>query len=136
MTVVAVISLQADRWFAGAALASIGALGIWSFGTFPLGFVVSDAGITLRRPIGSRTIEWREITRISRMPGPFRITEDSDGRRGVSRQGGTLMLVVGRRRVSIGSVRESMELRSELVAVARRHGVEVMPTVFGTEWPS
>lgn len=46
------------------------------------------------------------------------------------------MLVVGRRRVSIGSVRESMELRSELVAVARRHGVEVMPTVFGTEWPS
>jgi hypothetical protein len=134
--VMAVVSTQAENLMASIVFGSLFVLGAWSLATFPLGFAVTDLGITLKRPIGTRTIVWREITRISRMPGPFRVRDSSGGRRGVSRQGGTLMLAVGRRRVSISSVRESTDLRNELITAARRHGVEVMPTVFDGEWPS
>jgi len=136
MTAVAVLSIQSGNVAFSLLCGVFTVLGVWSFGTFPLGFCVVEKGIQVERPIGARTIEWREITRISRMPGPFRWSEAPSGRRGVTRQAGTLMLVVGRRRISISSVKEPSELRDELIAEARQQGVEVMPAVFGSEWSS
>jgi len=129
----AVVSVQDANWAMSVVFGLLGVLGAWSVGTFPLGFTIVDEGIKIHRPLGARLIHWYEITRISRMPGPLRIAETSDNRRQVRRQGGTLMLAVGRRRISISSSREPAELRNELIAAARRQGIEVMPTVFSGE---
>jgi hypothetical protein len=134
MAVIAGVSFGAENWASGVVFGAFGLFGAWSVATFPMGFSVDDRGIEIRYPIGSRLFRWRQISRVTRMPGPFRLGENSRGRRGITRESGTLMLVVGLRRISISSVREPVALRDELIATARNHGVEVMPAVNGSEW--
>ena len=104
-------------------------LGVWSLATFPVRFVVDEAGITVIRPMGSRVFEWSRIDRITRLPGSFYLTQNERGRRSVSRRGGPLVAIVKRKRVVLLSAREDPLMRDAVVEAAVRHGVSVTPNV-------